>query len=73
VAIDNHWDAEKSHPLPLLSALSHFASKAKVPTRLLAETGGEPLPLMRSARELIAEAEDEVRVGFELRDCLIKG
>jgi len=45
----------------------------EVPTGLLAETGGEPLPLMRSARELIAEAEDEVRVGFELKDCLIKG
>lgn len=45
----------------------------EIPSGLLTETGGEAVPIMRSARELIAEAEDEVRVGFELRDCLIKG
>ncbi len=39
----------------------------------LYEQKPEPLPVMRSARELIAEAEDDVRAGSILKDCLIRG
>jgi hypothetical protein len=39
----------------------------------LYEQKPEPLPVMRSARELITEAEEGVRAGSILKECLIRG
>jgi hypothetical protein len=46
----------------------------QIPTGELREfEGGEPLQVTRSARELIAQADQEMKIGEMLKNCMIGG
>ncbi len=40
---------------------------------ILAEGDPEPVPIMRSARQMIDEADSDLQVGDLLKDCLLGG
>jgi len=45
----------------------------RVASGILAEGDPEPVPIMRSARQMIDEADSDLQVGDLLKDCLLGG
>jgi hypothetical protein len=45
----------------------------EVPSGILAEGDPEPVPIMRSARQMIDEADSDLQVGDLLKNCLPGG
>jgi len=74
IATKKNLDLIKSHPKGVgRGVLALLTRDIEVPSGILAEGDPEPIPIMRSARQMIEEADSDLKVGDLLKGCLLGG